>query len=175
MLVAMDYWIIPKISLWITCFQCNEDSDANPGISCNMFPKMVKNPKVWLTIFCMCQCYLLLCVCFVCQSLFLAVFLSLCLCQTWLMHWPNFFCLSVHVPPANVENFYVEQLLCKYLEFFLLHYLFINQNIKEKLSKGILKEYLSKTSNQVRGADIVARASVVSRSRVEGGRWLWFL
>ena len=172
MLVAMDYWIIPKISLWITCFQCNEDCDANPGISCNMFPKMVKNPKVWLTIFCMCQCYLLLCVCFVCQSLFLAVFLSLCLCQTWLMHWPNFFCLSVHVPPANVENFYVEQLLCKYLEFFLLHYLFITQNIKERLSKRILKEYLSKTSNQVRGADIVARASVVSRSRVEGGRWL---
>ena len=135
MLVAMDYWIIPKISLWITCFQCNEDCDANPGISCNMFPKMVKNPKVWLTIFCMCQCYLLLCVCFVCQSLFLAVFLSLCLCQTWLMHWPNFFCLSVHVPPANVENFYVEQSLCKYLEYFFLTLFIYHPKHQRKIIK----------------------------------------
>ena len=45
-----------------------------------------------------------------------------------------------------------------------------NGKIEERLSKRISKEYLSKTSNQVRGADIVARASVVSRSRVEGGR-----
>ena len=46
--VAMDYWIIPKISHCITCLQCNTDCDANPmrlyveKLSCTKTPK-----KLW--------------------------------------------------------------------------------------------------------------------------------
>ena len=39
LVVAMDYWIIPKISHCITCLQCNEDCDVNPMTLSNQCQK----------------------------------------------------------------------------------------------------------------------------------------